>query len=356
MNSPDGSGQHEAQAFTKLDGLRMSADQRDPIARAPTLTVCFALLLGGGAAGAGVMYLTQPLHTLGLQAGAPVLQATRAGRAAGPDQPPLQAAASGERPAAGLVINGFLVARRTATVSSQVSGRLETVLVQQGMRVSKGQPVALLDTRDVNVQFALAQSQVRAAQAKIAEFEVEIMRAHKEAERAKLLGDSGMLNPAAVDDAALKHQALVRQMQTATETVRSQQISLQLAEIARDNATIRAPLAGVVVATSAQPGEIVSPLSAVGSNTRSGICTIADLDSLEVQLEVPERLLHQVRLGQAVTVAMDALPGVSLEGKVVLIASSAHRGAGSVPIHVAVGLQNRNLLPDMTATVTWDSK
>ncbi len=352
MNAPERGGQHEAQAVTRLDGLRMSADQRDPVARAPALAVCIALLLAGGAAGAGAMYLTQPWSSPGPQAGAPAAHATPAG----PGQAMPQAAAPGARPGAGLVINGFLVARRTATVSSQVSGRLETVLVQQGMRVSKGQPVALLDTRDVNVQFALAQSQVRTAQARIAEFEVEIMRAHKDTERAKLLGASGMLNAAAVDDAALKHQALVRQMQTAKETVRSQQIGLQLAGIARDNATIRAPLAGVVVATSAQPGEIVSPLSAVGSGTRSGICTIADLDSLEVQLEVPERLLHKVRLGQAVTVAMDALPGVILKGEVVLIASSAHRGAGSVPIHVAVDLKNRNLLPDMTATVTWDSK
>lgn len=356
MNTPERNRQHDAHAATRLEGLRMSTDQRDPVARAPALAGCIALLLVGGAAGAGAMYLAQPWSGPGPQGSAPAAQAVQAWLAPGAGQVPMRPAAPGARPDAGLVINGFLVARRTATVSSQVSGRLDTVLVQQGMRVSKGQPVALLDTRDVNIQYALAQSQVRSAQARIAEFDVEILRAQKDTERARLLGASGMLNAAAVDDAALKHQALVRQMQTVKETVRSQQIGLQLAGIARDNATIRAPLAGVVVATSAQPGEIVSPLSAVGSGTRSGICTIADLDSLEVQLEVPERLLHKVRVGQSVTVAMDALPGVVLKGEVVLIASSAHRGAGSVPIHVAVDLKNRNLLPDMTATVTWDSK
>ena len=355
MNMPGRIDHDPARAASKLDGLRLAPDQRAKPGAARSAWRGTAFGVVGAAIGGMGVFMTQALWQperagAGEAAPAPVQGAA----APGPAAPAPAASAMGS--GGSLVVNGFLVARRHATVSSPVSGRIETVLVERGMSVRKGQPVALLDKRDANVQYALADSQAQSAQARLGELEIEIMRVQREAERARLLGASGMLNSAAVDDARLKQQALERQMLTAKAGLRTQHLVREQAAIARDNTTIRAPLSGVVVATSAQPGEIVTPLSAVGSGTRSGICTIADLDSLEVELEVPERLLQKVRVGQVVNVALDAVPGVAFKGRVADIAPSVNRGAGSVPVHVAIDLRGRHLLPDMTATVSWDSK
>ncbi|WP_426196679.1 efflux RND transporter periplasmic adaptor subunit [Massilia sp. DWR3-1-1] len=330
---------HESILLDKLNALRYDSE---PERHRPGRQ---RMLLGALAGGGLVLGLVLGL-ALARRAPAPV---------AAPAPAPAHGLPAGapSAPAAAYILQGFVVAQRQATVSSNVAGRIESVDVREGELVRKGQLLATIDGRGARAQVAMAESHLRVAQAQLAERAVDVERAQVERKRTAMLVEARMLTAAAGREADLKVAGAERQLRTATETVAAQQDAVSVARIAHDDTRVVAPFDGLVIAMSAQPGETISPLSAVGSNTRSGICTIADMSAPEVQLDIAEKMLERIKVGQAVSVSIDALPNLVLKGKVASIGVAVNRGAAVIPVRIAIEPGKRSLLPDMSATVSW---
>jgi multidrug efflux pump subunit AcrA (membrane-fusion protein) len=198
-------------------------------------------------------------------------------------RPPSIAAASSV-----LDASGYVVARRQATVSSELTGKVKEVLIEEGMRVEEGQVVAYLDDATQQAQVALASAQAEAARAALAEVEAQLRAARLERDRLREMAERELTSVASLDSAEAVYDALAAKLDTGRENVEVALSNVALARDALDNMTIRAPFAGMVVSKNAQPGEMISPISAGGGFTRTGICTIVDMDSLEIEVDVNE--------------------------------------------------------------------
>lgn len=250
------------------------------------------------------------------------------------------------------VFKGFVRAKQKVSVSSDVSGRLRKLLVKEGERVELGQVLAMLDDRDARGQLELARARVAQAIAEANAVQEGVLKAQLDSRRVHELASRGMVSAATVSDADHKLRARQIEFEAARALVKVQEESLKLAQVALEKTLIRAPLAGVVIEISAGPGEIVAPLSAVGSNTRSGICTIVDMTELEIVIDVPERLITRVEAGQKAEAVVDAFPDQPLKARVIAVGSAAMRGAGTIPVRVMILDLHSRLLPDMSASVT----
>jgi multidrug efflux pump subunit AcrA (membrane-fusion protein) len=196
-------------------------------------------------------------------------------------KPPSVAAASSV-----LDASGYVVARRQATVSSKVTGKVREIFIEEGMRVEKDQVVATLDDTTEQAQLALAVAQADSARAALAEIEAQLRNARLERDRLRDLADRDLTSKSSLDTAEAVYDELAARLETGRENVEVALSNVALAEDAVANMTIRAPFAGMVVTKNAQPGEMISPVSAGGGFTRTGICTIIDTDSLEIEVEV----------------------------------------------------------------------
>ncbi|MGE8262618.1 MAG: efflux RND transporter periplasmic adaptor subunit, partial [Stenotrophomonas sp.] len=191
--------------------------------------------------------------------------------------------------------SGYVVARRMATVSAKITGKVREVMIEEGMRVEEGQVMATLDPIDANAQRSLSASQLEAARSQLAGLQAQVAQADAEAGRLQALVGQQLVSRSQYDLAIAQRDNLRAQLRTAQRNTTVASDSLAIADLGVDNNIVRAPFSGVVTAKAAQPGEIVSPLSAGGGFTRTGIGTIVDMESLEIEVEVGESFIGRVQ-------------------------------------------------------------
>ena len=203
---------------------------------------------------------------------------------------------------------GYVVARRQTTVSAKTTGKVVRVLIEEGDRVQRDQLLAVLDDTIPRAQFELTQSQLDASRAGLEELRVQLKQAQLDLDRTRELADRKLASQADLDRDGLDVEALNARLDRAEAEVVVAQRSLAVQKQLLDDMEIRAPFDGIVVAKAAQPGEMISPVSAGGGFTRTGICTIVDMDSLEVEVDVNESYINRVYPGQPVQVTLNAYP------------------------------------------------
>ncbi|MEJ2255970.1 MAG: efflux RND transporter periplasmic adaptor subunit, partial [Woeseiaceae bacterium] len=249
--------------------------------------------------------------------------------------------------------SGYVVARRQATVSSKVTGKVLDVFVEEGMRVDEGQVVANLDDATQQAQLAVAQAQAQSARAVLAEIEARLRNARKERDRLRDLAARNLTSQSMLDNAEASFDELAARLETGRENVRVAESNVRLAEDALANMTIRAPFAGMVVSKNAQPGEMISPVSAGGGFTRTGICTIIDTDSLEVEVDVNEAYIQRVVPGQRVSAVLDAYPDWRIPAEVIAIVPTADRQKATVRVRIGFLERDQRILRDMGVKVSF---
>ncbi len=250
---------------------------------------------------------------------------------------------------AGAVLNasGYVVARRMATVSSKVTGRITEVLFEEGASVAKDQLLARLDPASVLVQAELSQRELEAARRNLAEVSVRLEEAKRNLARTESLRAQALVSETALDTARADVAALTARLaaQEAQRKVAEAGVALRRRDLA--DLEIRAPFAGVVVSKDAQPGETVSPISAGGGFTRTGIATIVDMDSREIEVDVNESFINRVTPGQRVEATLDAYPEDPIAARVINIVPTADRQKATVRVRIGFDQLDARILPDM---------
>ncbi|MBS7458230.1 efflux RND transporter periplasmic adaptor subunit [Coralloluteibacterium stylophorae] len=265
-------------------------------------------------------------------------------------------AITGAGPAQGASVldaTGYVTARRQATVSAKITGKVEDVLIEEGQRVEAGEILARLEPIDADAQRALAQAQLAAARTQVAQARAQLTLAEKTLVRSRELSGRRLIAQAQLDQAQAERDALVAQLATAERNVEVASESLKVADIGVDNTVVRAPFAGVITVKAAQPGEIVSPISAGGGFTRTGIGTVVDMDSLEVQVDVGESFIGRVRPDQRVTVTLNAYPDWRIPGSVIAIVPTADRSKATVKVRIRLDEKDARIVPEMGARVSF---
>jgi RND family efflux transporter MFP subunit len=249
--------------------------------------------------------------------------------------------------------SGYVTARRRATVSSKVTGKVIEVNVEEGMAVREGQVLARLDDSTLQAALRLYRAQLEAAKQQIPESEVRLQQARIQLQRQERLRQDGLNTPNDIDNARAEVDSLVARIASAQEQVKvaESQIAMQLTAI--DDTVIRAPFSGVAISKDAQPGEMVSPVSAGGGFTRTGICTIVDMKSLEIEVDVNESYINRVRAGQPVSAVLDAYPDWQIPANVITLVPTADRQKATVLVRIGFQQLDPRILPDMGVKVTF---
>jgi len=252
--------------------------------------------------------------------------------------------------------SGYVVARRMATVSAKITGKVREVMIEEGMRVEEGQVMATLDPIDANAQRSLNAAQLDAARSQTEGLQAQLRQAEAEAGRLQSLVSQQLVSRSQYDQAVAARDSLRAQLLTARHNARVAQDALAIADLGVDNNVVRAPFSGVVTAKAAQPGEIVSPLSAGGGFTRTGIGTIVDMDSLEVEVEVGEAFIGRVQPQMPVETVLNAYPDWKIPGHVIAIIPTADRGKATVKVRVALESKDPRIVPEMGVRVSFLEK
>lgn len=249
--------------------------------------------------------------------------------------------------------SGYVTARRAATASSKVTGKVVEVLIEEGMKVKEGQVLARLDDTNVKASFDVAQAQLESARTAVDETRAQLKQAELEFQRTTELARQKIASPADLDRAESDAKALAARLarQQRDVTVAERQVALWQQQV--DDTTIRAPFAGVVTTKDAQPGEMISPVSAGGGFTRTGIGTIVDMDSLEIEIDVNESYINRVEPGQPVEATLDAYPDWRIPCKVVAIIPTADRQKSTVKVRVGFDKLDPRILPEMGVKVAF---
>lgn len=262
--------------------------------------------------------------------------------------------ADGAAPSDRTLLNasGYVSARRGATVSSKVTGKVTEVLVEEGMQVESGQVLARIDSSNVEAGLRLRESQLEATRAELGETEASLLQARRELDRLRRTAALGAATPVELERAETQVGVLDArlQRQLADVVVDEQQVLLWRQDL--EDTVITAPFAGVVTAKNAQPGEMISPMS-VGGFTRTGICTIVDMASLEIEVDVSESLINRVTPGQPVEATLDSYPDWRIPARVVAIIPTADRQKATVKVRVAFENVDPRILPDMSVKVAF---
>jgi RND family efflux transporter MFP subunit len=275
-------------------------------------------------------------------------------------QKPVVEVATASKPDAGgrqalLNASGYITPRRRATIAAKITGRVTGVFFDEGTRVAEGQLLATLDDADVKRSFESAKADRDASQAAIADYEVQLKNAQIELRRAEQLKAAGVQTQEALDNATTAADSLKAKIALAKQQVVASDARIAVAQQAVDNCTIRAPFAGIVVSKDAQVGEMVSPNSAGGGFTRTGIATIVDMHSNEIEVDVNESYIARVENGQPVTATLDAYPDKPIPSKVRTVIPTADRQKATVKVRITIiDLDKYNfILPDMGVKVAF---
>ena len=278
---------------------------------------------------------------------------------AGPAAKPVRAASVVERTAAGsqgaavLNASGYVTARRRATVSSKITGKVVDVRVEEGMAVREGQVLARLDDSIARASLVLAQAQLNASRGAVAESEVRLEEAIRTLRRREQLLAEGVIGKAELDAAQAEADSFKARISAQREQAVVAERTVALREAELDDTIVRAPFTGVAISKDAQPGEMVSPVSAGGGFTRTGISTIVDMSSLEIEVDVNESYINRVEAGQPVTAMLDAYPDWQIPAKVITTVPTADRQKATVLVRIAFDELDPRILPDMGVKVAF---
>jgi RND family efflux transporter MFP subunit len=249
--------------------------------------------------------------------------------------------------------SGYVTPRRRATIAAKITGRVTSVHFDEGTRVNEGQLLATLDDSDVQRALASAKADRDSARAAITDFEVQLRNANIQLKRAQDLQSAGVQTQEALDNARTAADSLRAKIDLSKQQVLGAEARIGEAQQNVDNCTIRAPFAGIVVSKDAQVGEMVSPISAGGGFTRTGIATIVDMNSNEVEVDVNESYIARVKPGQKCKAALDAYPNDPYDAKVRTVIPTADRQKATVKVRVSFDKLDGKILPDMGVKVAF---
>lgn len=320
-----------------LKELRIADDRRDAAGGGPPRWVWI---------GAGVVAVLAALGGMAwwqLAGNAPLTVQTATVRANG----------SGAAADAVLQATGYVTPRRMATVSTQITGTLTEVLIEEGFKVRKGQVLARLDDAGLKAAKAAAEAQVRSAEANLGQVRAQLAQAQADERRQAELSAAGMTTRQSREQAATAVKAQSALLEAGQRQIETAQAQVRQAAVNLDYATVRAPFDGVVTARAAQVGEIISPVSGGGGFTRTGVGTIVDMDSLEVNVDVNESYIAQVKPEMPCEAVLDAYPDWKIPARVVAVIPSADRGKATVKVRVALEKKDDRVVPDMGVRVSF---
>ena len=248
---------------------------------------------------------------------------------------------------------GYVVARRQATVSSKATGKVVEVFVEEGMIVEEGQLLATLDDSLQQTQFDLSNAQLNESKARLDELDIQIEQASLDVQRISELAARQHASESELDRARLTLEGLEAQKNRLEKSIDVAQTALELQRQYLDDMQIRAPFDGIVIAKAAQPGEMISPVSGGGGFTRTGICTIVDMDSIEVQVDVNEKYINRVSPDQPATVTLNSYPDTRMPAEVIAIIPTADRARSTVRVRIRFLERDERVLPDMGVSVSF---
>ena len=268
------------------------------------------------------------------------------------------ATAPGTSGPAGTVLQatGYVTPRRRATVSTQITGTLTEVLIEEGDHVAKGQVLARLEDSALRANLGAARANLASAQAQVATAQAQLAQAQADERRQAELLASGMVTKQAGEQARTAVATSLAQLDGRRRDADAANAQVTQAQVNFDYAVVRAPFAGVVTEKAAQVGEIVSPLSAGGGFTRTGVGTIVDMDSLEVEVDVSEAYIGQVKADMPAEAVLDAYPDWKIPAHVIAIVPAADRGKGTVKVRVGLEQKDARLVPDIGVRVSFLAK
>jgi RND family efflux transporter MFP subunit len=263
-----------------------------------------------------------------------------------------QQAAPNNKAAGNLAASGYVVARRKATVAAEITGKVVEVFIDEGMTVTEGQIVARLDSVLAERDYELARSRVETADAAVAAITADLEDATRIMSRVQTLSQKNFATEADLTKAQARVGVLSAQLRQAQSQFETAKIDAKRSASMLDKHQIRAPFAGVVIDRSAQPGEMISPMS-VGGYTRTGICTIVDMDSIEIEVDVNEAFIGRVVPGGAVNAMLDAYPDWTIPASVIAIVPTANREKATVKVRIRFEKKDPRILPDMAVKVNF---
>ncbi len=316
-----------------LNQLRIDRNKVEPPSRAPWIVALVALVLLGGAAAWWWMSSQRSFEVSAVTAIAP------------------NASAAGST--AVLQATGYVTARRQATVSAQITGTLSEVLIEEGEHVEEGQVLARLVDTAQQASLAQAKAQLAQTQAQVGQIEAQLNQAKRDLVRVQDLVGRKLVSAQAVEAKQTEVDVLVAQLNAQHRAVDLAQAQLRSTQVQLDYTTVRAPFSGVVIAKAAQVGEIISPLSAGGGFTRTGVGTIVDMDSLEIEVDVNESYINRVEPNAPAEAVLDAYQDWTIPAKVIAIIPTADRGKATVKVRVGLEQKDPRILPDMGARVSF---
>ncbi|MCC7463159.1 MAG: efflux RND transporter periplasmic adaptor subunit [Gammaproteobacteria bacterium] len=317
-----------------LKELRIERSQReaDPAGVPRRIRVLLALLLlAGVAAGAVWWWSTRPLQVRTVVASAP---------------------SKGESGAV-LQATGYVTARRQATVSAQIIGTLTEVLIEEGDKVRKGQVLARLEDSSQRAQLDSARDNALAATAQVAQIRTQLAQAERDRARAEDLAHQKLIAVQQAEQARTQVEALRAQLNAAEAQAQSVASQVEVAQVNFNYTVVRAPFAGVITQKAAQVGEIIAPAAAGGGFTRTGVGTIVDMDSLEIDVDVNEAYIGRVSAGMPAEAVLDAYSDWTIPAHVIAIVPTADRGKATVKVRVAIDAKDARIVPDMGVRVSF---
>ncbi len=258
----------------------------------------------------------------------------------------------GGRPAL-LNASGYVTPRRRATVAAKITARVNEIYAEEGMRVEAGQILARLDDSDAKVRLTAAIADRDATAAGLGDLQVNLVNAQRELKRNEELFQRRLIAEQQIDTARLAVDSFKARIVLARQQIGAADARIKMAEQDIDNCIVRAPFAGIVVSKDAQRGEMVSPISAGGGFTRTGIATLVDMTSLEIEVDVNESYIARVKAAQPVTAVLDAYPDWPIPAKVRTVIPTADRQKATVKVRATFDRLDPRILPDMGVKVTF---
>ena len=249
--------------------------------------------------------------------------------------------------------SGYVVARRQATVSAKITGRVTEVLIEEGQSVQQDEVIARLDDTNTRAELDHARAQVAQAEASLQAAKVAMDDAQRIFTRNQQQYAAQVISAQDFDNAQVVFNTAQSDFKVRQKGLEVARAALELAQRNQNDTVVRAPFAGVITVKAAQPGEIVSPISAGGGFTRTGIGTVVDMGSLEVEVDVSENFINRVRPGQKATVRLNAYPDWSIPAEVIAVIPTADRAKATVKVRVGFKERDERVLPEMGARVSF---
>ncbi|HEY2399479.1 MAG TPA: efflux RND transporter periplasmic adaptor subunit [Steroidobacteraceae bacterium] len=248
---------------------------------------------------------------------------------------------------------GYVTARREATVSAQITGTMIEVLIEEGDHVKQGQVLARLDDTQQRAALAQAEAQLQSARALLVQFQSQLAQDQRDVKRAEDLVQRKLVSEQAVEQARTLVETQSAQLESQRRQIDLGAANVRSAQVQLDYCTIKAPFTGVVIAKAAQVGEIVSPFSAGGGFTRTGIGTLVDMDSLEIEVDVNEAYINRVQPKQPVDSVLNAYPEWKIPSHVIAIIPTADRSKATVKVRIGIDSKDERIVPDMGVRVSF---